>query len=179
KGVPAPFVPFVTLSRGNPPRRADGTSVAMPEGAMVITFLGTKGGTGTTTMAVNAAAELRRVADRSTAIVDLKPAPGDVALFLGLRARHTVTDFLNELAWEDPGTAARFLTEHSCGLQVLGSGEEWGRPSPRDAEPVEQMLLCLSALHEFVIVDAGSMIGGATAAALQASDLVVLVANPD
>jgi pilus assembly protein CpaE len=146
---------------------------------MIVTFLGTKGGTGTTTMAVNTGAELRRVAARSTAIVDLKPSPGDVALFLGLRTRHAVSDFVKELAWQDPGTAGRFLSEHPCGVHVLGAGEEWGRPSARDAEAVEQMLLCLASLYEFVVVDAGSTIGPATVAALQTSDLVVLVANPD
>ena len=69
---------------------------------MIVSYLGTKGGTGTTTMAVNGAADIRRITNRSTVIVDLKHGPGDVALFLGLRPRHTVLTALDKLAWIDP-----------------------------------------------------------------------------
>ena len=57
---------------------------------MIVSFLGTKGGTGTTTLAVNCAADIRRTTNRPTVVVDLKSGPGDVALFLGLRPRHSL-----------------------------------------------------------------------------------------
>jgi hypothetical protein len=53
---------------------------------MVLTFLGTKGGTGTTTLAINCAADLHRLSLRPTVVVDLKPGTGDVGLFLNLLA---------------------------------------------------------------------------------------------
>ncbi|MGE0460366.1 MAG: CpaE family protein [Vicinamibacterales bacterium] len=146
---------------------------------MIVSFLGTKGGTGTTTMAVNVGAEARRVTDRATVVMDLKPAPGDVALFLGVRPRFTLTHLLDRLAWRDPGLMAAYLTAHACGVDVLAAGDEWGRPSVRDAEGIEATLQCLRSTYEFVLVDAGSALTPTTAVALQASDLVVLVANPD
>ena len=42
---------------------------------MIVSFLGTKGGTGTTTLAVNCAADIRRITNRSTVVVDLKSGP--------------------------------------------------------------------------------------------------------
>ena len=66
---------------------------------MIVSFLGTKGGTGTTTLAVNCAADIRRHTNRSTIVVDLKNGPGDVALFLGLRPRHSLLTALDHLAW--------------------------------------------------------------------------------
>jgi pilus assembly protein CpaE len=146
---------------------------------MTVSFLGTKGGTGTTTMAVNLGAEIRRVTHRTTVLVDLKAAPGDVALFLGLRPRFTLTHALDKLAWRDIGLLHGLLTPHPCGVDVLAAGEEWGRPSSRDAEGVDATLGGLRATHEWVVVDAGSTLTPATAVALQSSDLVVLVANPD
>lgn len=146
---------------------------------MTVTFLGTKGGTGTTTMVVNLGAEIRRASDRTTVLVDLKPAPGDVALFLGLRPRFTLTHVLDKLAWRDVGLLHGLLTPHSCGVDVMAAGEEWGRPAARDAEGVDATLSCLRATHEWVIVDAGSTLTPASAVAVQSSDLVVLVANPD
>lgn len=147
--------------------------------AMTVSFLGTKGGTGTTTMAVNLGAEIRRVTDRTTVVVDLKPAPGDVALYLGLRPRFTLTHMLDKLAWRDVGLLHGMLTPHGCGVDVLAAGDEWGRPGGRDAEGVDAALSCLRATHQWVIVDAGSTLTPASAVALQSSDMVVLVANPD
>ena len=146
---------------------------------MIVTFLGTKGGTGTTTLAVNGAADIRRITARPSVIVDLKTGPGDVALFLGLRPRYTLLDLIDQLSWMDPGAVPRFVAEHDCGLHVISAGDEFGRPSPRDVEGVEQTLRCLTGLYEYVIVDAGSTLTACTAAALHLSDLVMLVANPD
>ncbi len=146
---------------------------------MTVTFLGSKGGTGTTTMAVNVAAELRRQASAPTAIVDLKPPPGDVALFLGVRPRVTVSHLLAGATPREPGRIADALLPHSCGVDVLAASDEWGHAAPRDADGVEVILHALTATHRFVIVDAGATLNPVAATALQMSDLVVIVANPD
>jgi pilus assembly protein CpaE len=146
---------------------------------MIATFFGTKGGTGTTTLAVNCAADIQLLSGRSTLIVDAKQAPGDVAVFLGLRPRYGLIDLIDQSGWTDPALAAHFLAAHDCGLHVLAAAEAYGRPGSRDAEGVDQALRCLSALYETVIVDAGSALTASAVAALTVSDLVLLVANPD
>ena len=146
---------------------------------MIVSFLGTKGGTGTTTLAVNGAADIRRLTRRPTLVVDLKNGPGDVALFLGLRPRHTLLTALDHLAWIDPPSLRRFIVEHECGLHVLAAGDDYGRPGPRDAESVEHLLRAMNDVYEYVIIDAGSTLLMATKAALQSSDAIMLVANPD
>ena len=145
---------------------------------MIVSFLGTKGGTGTTTLAVNCAADIRRITNRSTVVVDLKSGPGDVALFLGLRPRHSLLTALDNLAWIDPPSLSRYVIEHECGLHVLAAGDEFARPGPRDAESIEQLLRALNAIYDFVIVDVGTSMMTA-AGALQLSDSILLVANPD
>lgn len=146
---------------------------------MIVSFFGTKGGTGTTTLAVNGAADIRRLTRRPTIVVDLKAGPGDVALFLGLRPRHSLLTALDHLAWIDPPSMRRFVVEHDCGLHVLAAGDEYGRPGPRDADSVDQLLHALNAVYDFVILDAGSSLMTPTTAALQLSDAIMLVANPD
>ena len=146
---------------------------------MIVSYLGTKGGTGTTTLAVNGAADIRRLTRKPTVIVDLKTGPGDVSLFLGLRPRHSVLDAIDHLSWMDPGAVSKYVSHHECGLHVLAAGDEYGRPAPRDAEGIEQMLRCLNSLYDFVIVDIGSTLSPSGAMALQLSETVLLVANPD
>lgn len=146
---------------------------------MIVSFLGTKGGTGTTMLAVNGAADIRRITQRPSIVVDLKIGPGDVALFLGLRPRHTVLSVVDQLSWMDPGAVSRYIGEHDCGLHVLAAGDEYGRPGAKDVEGIEQMLRCLNTIYDYVIIDAGCTMTPVTATALQLSDRVMLVANPD
>ncbi|MCA1584087.1 MAG: hypothetical protein LC791_04685 [Acidobacteria bacterium] len=146
---------------------------------MIVTFLGTKGGTGTTTLAVNTAADIRRQTGRPTLVVDLKAGCGDVAVFLGLRPRFTLLDLIDQLPWMDRALVPRYVAEHECGLHVLAAADEFGRPAPKDAESIEQTLRCLSTIYDFVIVDAGSTLNACTAAGLHQADVVLLVANPD
>jgi pilus assembly protein CpaE len=86
---------------------------------------------------------------------------------------------IDQVSWRDPGMLTRLVGQHDCGLHVLASGDEFGRPGPRDAEGIEQTLRCLVGLYDFVIIDAGSTLTACTATALQLSDVVLLVANPD
>ncbi len=146
---------------------------------MIVSYLGTKGGTGTTTLAVNGAADIRRQTHRPSIVIDLKPGLGDVSLFLGLRPHHTLLDLIDQVGWMDPGAVSRLVSEHDCGLHVLSGGDDFGRPAPRDVEAVEQTIRCLNGLYDFVIIDAGSALTSCTAMALQLSDVVMLVANPD
>ncbi len=146
---------------------------------MIVSYLGTKGGTGTTTLAVNGAADIRRLTNKPTAIVDLRTGPGDVALFLGLRPRYTVLHAIDQLAWMDHGALFKYLGHHECGLHVLAAGDEFSRPAPRDVEAIEQILRSLNALYDFVIVDVGNSLNACGAMALQLSEMVMLVANPD
>lgn len=146
---------------------------------MIVSYLGTKGGTGTTTLAVNGAAEIRRLTNRSTIVVDLKNGPGDVALFLGLRPRHSLLTALDHLAWIDPLSLARYVVEHECGLHVLAAGDEFGRPALREADAVEQTLRALDSIYDYVILDVGTSLVMPAASALQLSDHIMMVANPD
>jgi pilus assembly protein CpaE len=178
---------YICATAGRAGRRAPRRAGAVPALArslldclgMVVSFFGTKGGTGTTTLAVNAAADIRRLTARSAIIVDLKTGPGDVSLFLGLRAQHSLLNVIDRVSWRDPADMARLVSHHACGLHVLASGDEFGRPGARDEDGVEQTLRCLPDVYDFVVVDAGSTLTACSATALQLSDVVMLVANPD
>lgn len=146
---------------------------------MVVSFLGTKGGTGTTTLAVNCAAELRRVSAQPTVIVDLKAGTGDVGLYLGVRSRFTLLDLLDQVSSLGPDALPDLLARHACGIQVLPGAADTARPGPADAADIERGIDALRRAFTYVVVDVGSTLAPAAAAALRASDEVHLVANPD
>jgi pilus assembly protein CpaE len=86
----------------------------------IYAFIGAKGGVGATTVAVNTASSLSKLAADLTLLIDLNAACGDAAVFLGAEPRFSVMDALENVGRLD---AAFFK-----GLVVRtkgGAGSPW------------------------------------------------------
>jgi pilus assembly protein CpaE len=142
-------------------------------------FFGAKGGSGTTTIAVNCGVELARLSKRPTLIVDLKPGLGEVALFLGVRSRYSVLDAIDNLHRLDREFLKEVVVKHKSGLEILAGSDNFDRPGAADAGAIEELFRLLSRQYECLVIDAGSQINSCTVAALYAADRMFLIANPD
>jgi len=163
------------LKRLSERRRASGAS---SKSASVVTFIGAKGGVGTTTLAVNCGVELAGK-KRKTVVVDLKPGLGDAALFLGVHSRYTVLDAIENSGRLDASLLDGLLAKHLSGLELLPGSDQFHRPSGADGEAVEHVLNLLTDRCEYTVVDAGCQINASALAALRASDTIGVVMNPD
>jgi pilus assembly protein CpaE len=159
--------------------RRDAATAGARQPCVTHVFLGAKGGAGTTTVAVNCAVELARLTKRPTAIVDLKPCLGEVALFLGVRPRFSVLDAIENLHRLDRDFLKELMARHKSGLDILAGSEQFDRPNGQDAGAIEELLRVLGKLYDYIVIDAGNMINSCAVAALYAADTVFLVANPD
>jgi pilus assembly protein CpaE len=142
----------------------------------MITVIGSKGGVGTTTIAVNLAVSLRQAnPDRSVVLVDLNPQFGDAALFLDVAPTHTMGDVAKNLARLDETFLMSILYKHSSGLHVLPSVdavEEIGMLTP---EAVEKTLELLQTMFDYIVIDSGDSLADTTLATLNISPTVFLV----
>ena len=187
---------FFTWPRGNggpPAAMQEGISAAVRRAAerlhaaspgtgdvcRTLSFFGAKGGTGTTTLAVNCAIELARLSKRPTAIVDLNPFLGEVGLFLGIRPRFTVLDALDNLQKLDAAFLGELVATHKTGLDILAGSEQIDRPNVQDAAGIDQLLQLLGQCYTYVVIDGGSLTNPSSDMAVYAADTVFLVANPD
>jgi pilus assembly protein CpaE len=159
--------------------RRDAASANSRQPSSTLVFIGAKGGAGTTTVSVNCAVELARLTKRPTIIVDLKPCLGEVALFLGVRARFTVLDAIENLHRLDKDFLRELVSRHKSGLDILAGSEQFDRPNAQDAAGVEELLRVLTRVYEHIVIDAGSMITSLSAPALYTADTVFLITNPD
>jgi pilus assembly protein CpaE len=159
--------------------RRDAATAGARQPCVTHVFLGAKGGAGTTTVAVNCAVELARLTKRPTAIVDLKPCLGEVALFLGVRPRFSVLDAIENLHRLDHEFLRELVSRHKSGLDIIAGSEQFDRPGAQDASAVEELLRVLGKMYDYVVIDAGNLINACAVAALYAADTVFLVANPD
>jgi pilus assembly protein CpaE len=175
---PVPEEAFHGAVRRTAARRESTQSAAKPP-SMTLVFFGAKGGAGTTTVGVNCGVELARLTKKPTIVVDLKPCFGEVALFLGVRPRFTITDALDNLHRLDRDFLRELVAKHKSGLEILAGSEQHDRPGAADAGPLEELFRALGRTHDFVVVDAGNQINSCTIAALYAADTIFVVANPD
>jgi len=155
---------------------------ASPDGSSVshvLSFFGTKGGVGTTTLAVNTATELARVTKQPTVIVDMNPFIGEVGLFLGVRPRFTVLDALDSVDRLDGVFLKKLVATHKTGLDIMAGSEQIDRPNAQDAGRVEELLRLLTETYRYVVIDAGGLTNAAAGTTIFASDATYLVANPD
>jgi pilus assembly protein CpaE len=158
--------------------RREATQGAKPTTTTLV-FFGAKGGSGTTTLAVNCGVEIARLSRRSTVIVDLKPGLGEVALFLGVKPRYTVLDALDNLHRIDREFLRELVVKHKSGLEILAGSEHFDRPGASDASGMEELFRLLARQYEFIVVDAGNQINACAVSALYTADRMFLVANPD
>ncbi|MGW2919430.1 AAA family ATPase [Streptomyces angustmyceticus] len=147
-----------------------------PAGTLV-TVTGAKGGVGTTVTAVQLALAAR-AAGRSVALVDLDLQSGDVASYLDVQFRRSIAD-LAGIADISVRVLQDAVHDHHTGLGLLLAPEEGERGEEVDDRAARQVIGALRARYEVVLVDCGSQMQSANAAAVELADVALLVTTPD
>src|SRR5688572_3782606 len=154
-------------------------STAGARQATTLVFFGAKGGSGTTTLAVNCGVELARLSKRPTIIVDLNPGLGEVSLFLGMRSRFTLLDAIDNLHRLDGEFLRELVVKHKSGLDIMAGSDHFERPGAQDVAGLEEVLRLFGRQYEYIVIDAGSHIGPCAVTSFYTADSLCFVANPD
>lgn len=128
---------------------------AKKTGGKVLVFAGTKGGTGTTTVAANFAALLAEESRRGTALIDLGFPLGNAALDLGLTVQHSTAHALQNSHRLDGIFLSRLMTRHSSGLSVLAAPDKYSATPPAE-ESVGKLISVARQDFDHIVIDAGS-----------------------
>src|SRR5204863_1730666 len=116
------------------------------------TFVGVKGGMGTTTAAVNFAALCARQ-KKSTLLVDLDMDSGDAACYLGLRHQYSMSDVVDNLDQLDQAMLEGIMARDPLGFSVLCSPQEVERSRTISELHVREIGTFLIESYDAVIVD--------------------------
>jgi len=155
-----------------------GHDPSAPTGS-IITVFGVKGGVGKTTLATNLAVALAQESSASVALVDLDVPFGDVALMLDMHPEQDILDALSDGVVDDLERLQKLLMRSPYGVHVLPAPLAPDEAGSLDSRKVGQLLKKLAALHQFVLVDTPVGLTELTAAALDASEMAMLVATPE
>lgn len=147
--------------------------------ARVVTVFSAKGGCGKSTLATNLAVSLADGGQRRVCIVDLDLAFGDVGIMLQLKPERGIADVVGARERIDATLVRALLTQYAPGVEALlapvgpTESERIGR------DMVTQVLAAIRTMVDYVVIDTPAHFTDGVLAALDVTDVTVLVATPD
>lgn len=145
----------------------------------IITVYSPKGGTGCTTLATNIAVSLNND-DTSVLLVDSNLQFGDVAIFLNEQGKFSVVDLTSRADELDPEVINSVLIKHSkSGVKILAAPYRPEHAENVTAEQFTKILKYLRRLYSYVIVDTSSTLTDVTLAAIDTSDIILVITTQD
>lgn len=149
----------------------------------VVCLYSPNGGAGVSTTAVNLAVQLAADMPGQVALVDLKPAPSDLALMLDLEPKFTVDDVCGSWERMDRKMLEGAMVRHASGAHVLaqaGYPAQGGVPAKViTPEAVRQMLTLLRRMYAATVIDLSATLAAEEIEAMRYSNFVGLIARAD
>jgi len=148
-----------------------------PLGKLFI-IMGTKGGVGTSTIAVNLGVQLAQIPEKQTILLDFSRPLGDVSLLLDLHPRFRLWDAVKNADYLDATMLCGLLTHHKSGLQVLPGAthpDEWQQTS---VSWLARLITVALGRFDFAVMDLGSMYSADWKSILCSAE-ILLVAEAD
>ena len=144
----------------------------------LVVVMGSKGGVGATTVAVNLGVQLSVYARKRVALLDFARPLGNVHLLLDLHAKFSVRDAVDNLERLDSHFFSGLLTQHKATkLEVLAGAtqpEEWQTmPVP----PLERVINVAQNNFDVVVVDMGAQFSGEWSSILKMARMILMVAE--
>jgi len=148
--------------------------------ARIISVFSLRGGVGVTSVAVNLAVALAQLWQTEVPLVDLALESGHCALMLDLKPKHSLADLADRGPEAiDDALLDGVLIRHDSGVRVLPAP-----PSPELADTITPTLVgtvltMLQPQFPYLVVDTPSRFDEVTLAALDQSDVIVLLLTPE
>jgi pilus assembly protein CpaE len=152
---------------------------ARREPGKLLAFFGTKGGSGSTTVATNLAIQMHRMTGKRTVLVDLDLELGEIALYLGVEPRFNFVDLAKNFHRMDAGLLASFIECHDSGVHLLAAPYHPERAESVTADHAKQIIQFLKQHYEYVFVDVSNSFSARTLAAFEKADEIYLIATAD
>jgi pilus assembly protein CpaE len=168
------------LKRLTPQRGANGDSqggsaIAPKVESQVISVLGSRGGVGCTSLAVNLGATLAQDPACGVALVDLDLALGDADVALDLMADYTLADVALNIERLDMQFLKRSLCKHASGLSLLPHPVQLEDANLIREEHMTRVIGLLRASYTHLILDLSKNFSPVDMTALKMSDVILLV----
>jgi len=143
----------------------------------IVTVLSAGGGSGSTTLAINLAEEIRRRSTKDVLLVDLDVSFGGAASYLGVEGRFGVADAFADAGRIDPNLVSSTACVYSEGFHLLLSPAsiDFSEPTPIRWENLELGLEACQGAYAHTVIDAPRVSPGIAATLARESALTLIV----
>ncbi len=149
-------------------------------GGQLIAVAGSKGGVGTTTVALQLALAATRAAPgKPVCLADFDMLTGDLRTLLDTPPRRSVADLVEVASELTVRHLQETLYSHPAGIRLLLAPEEGERGEDVTNEVSRNVLDAVRSRHALTIVDCGSSFSEASVAAIEAASRLIIVTTPD
>jgi pilus assembly protein CpaE len=145
--------------------------------SQVIAILGSRGGVGCTSIAVNLGATLAQEPRNSVALVDLDLALGDADVALDLLTDYTLADVALNVDRLDMQFLKRSLSKHSSGLSLLPHPVQMEDAALIREDHLQRVIGLLRASYTHLILDLSKSFSANDLTALRMADVILLIAQ--
>ena len=166
--------------------RADNTSASTdkkPEeaktNAQVITFFSPKGGAGKTTIATNVAYGMAKYLNKKVLLIDLDLQFGGIAFMLGLKVKRTIVDLTGSDALRSFDDVKTCVIQHKSGFDLLPAPLKPEQSESVDSTHLRKIISYCKNQYDYIIIDTHSLLQDMSINALDMSNIIMLVMNPD
>jgi pilus assembly protein CpaE len=147
--------------------------------AYVVSVLSARGGLGKSVIATNLAAAMAKLSD-SVTLLDFSLNPGDFAVMLDDVPRNNIMDAVQQGGSLDAEYLNNTLAPHPrLRFRYLASPNQDFDATSFDYNVGAAIMEATKTLSEYIVVDTGLAMSGATIAAADASDIIFLVTSRD
>jgi len=147
--------------------------------APIVAFFSAKGGSGTTTLAINTAAALARKFPRQVLLVDLGAPFGHAALFADLIATGSIASASKAAAADFEAVLRGNIVNHRSGMGVLPGTLRPEEVDLMTAELVGRVLDVVVAWQKVIVVDLGTSLSESALAVIERAECLVTVIPPE
>ena len=177
--MPAELIARIKAQLSTVQATTSATSTTVRASARIISFVGAKGGVGTTSLIVNLGIVLQN-SGKQVALVDFQSANGTICQQTGYASNNNLFSLLKDAAPITPDALGRAMITHKSGLTLLPPPHGvYARYQPVSHKQADSILDIIEGGSDYVLVDLGAILNQTTTSVLKRSHLSCIVSEPN
>ncbi|MGD0275317.1 MAG: AAA family ATPase [Syntrophales bacterium] len=142
----------------------------------IINVIGSKGGVGTTTVAVNLATNLTQIdQEKSVALIDMNLLFGEIPMFLGIESNFDWVEVARNIYRIDATYLMSVMSHDESGAYVLPSPAKIADEFLVNSRVIEALLVQMKSIFDYIVIDSGQSLDEISKTIIRLSDSLIIV----
>jgi pilus assembly protein CpaE len=159
------------------PRDGSGNNGAVKVETKTVAIVGSRGGIGCTSLAVNLGAAMAANKERNVALIDLDLALGDADVALDLMPAYTLADVAMNIDRLDMTFLKRSLVQHASGVSLLPHPVQMADVGLIHEDHLQRVIGLLRASYTHLLIDVSKRFTPTDVTAMRMADIILMVAQ--